>query len=142
MEWDKVSAFHSAFAHPRSRHKLNAENRSEIETQSQLKKEFDLILRRIIRESLKSISENLDSVIYYVLEQKYDVKEEEIADNIAEFSKCLQMVFGKKARTFIEEIITVNLYVKIKENHNQIQEKDFAEKIEHAKQKYIQKKKI
>jgi len=121
---------------------LKVKVQPEIEIRSQLEKEFNLILRRIIRESLKSISRNLDSVVYYVLEQKYNVKEEEIPDYILEFSKCLQMVFGKEARKYIERTITVNLYIKIREKQNQTPEKSFIGKVEHAKQRYIYKKKI
>ena len=123
---------------------MNAENRTEIEARSQLEKEFNLLLRRIINESFKDLSENFGSVIYYVLEQKYNIKEEEIPEHIAEFSRCLQMIFGKEAKIYIEKLITIKLYTKIriKQEHHQTEEKDFAERVEYAKHKYAQKKKI
>ena len=123
---------------------MNAKNRAEIEARSQLEKEFNLILRRIINESFKNVSENFGSVIYYVLEQKYNIKEEEIPDYIAEFSRCLQMIFGKEAKMYIEKLITIKLYTKnrIKREHHQMEEKDFTERVEYAKHKYAQKKKI
>ena len=121
---------------------MNVEIRSEIETRSQLEKEFNLILRRIINESLKNIGKGFDSVVYYVLNQKYNVKEEEIPEHIAEFSNCLQTVFGKEGRMFIEKIITMNLYIKIRESYDRVQEKQFIKRVEHAKYKYFQKKKI
>ena len=122
--------------------KLNIEILEEIKVRSQLEKEFNLILRRIIKESLKSISENLDSVVYYILSQKYNVEEEEIPDYVAEFSKCLEMIFGKEGKLYVQKIIIVNLYAKIGAPLSQIQKEEFIEGIESAKQKYIQKKQI
>ena len=122
--------------------KLNIEILEEIKVRSQLEKEFNLILRRIIKESLKSISENLDSVVYYILSQKYNVEEEEIPDYVAEFSKCLEMIFGKEGKLYVQKIIIVNLYAKIRTSLGQIQKEKFIERIELAKQKYIQKKQI
>ena len=122
--------------------KLNTKIFQKIEVRSQLEKEFNLILRRIIKESLKSISENLDSVVYYILSQKYNVEEEEISDYVAEFSKCLEMIFGKEGKLYIQKIIIVNLYAKIRTPLSQIQKEKFIEGIELAKQKYIQKKQI
>ena len=122
--------------------KLNIEILEEIKVRSQLEKEFNLILRRIIKESLKSISENLDSVVYYILSQKYNVEEEEIPDYVAEFSKCLEMIFGKEGKLYVQKIIIVNLYAKIRTPLSQIQKEKFIERIELAKQKYIQKKQI
>ena len=122
--------------------KLNIEILQEIKVRSQLEKEFNLILRRIIKESLKSISENLDSVVYYILSQKYNVEEEEIPDYVAEFSKCLEMIFGKEGKLYIQKMIIVNLYAKIRTPLSQAQKEKFIKGIELAKQKYIQKKQI
>lgn len=122
--------------------KLNTKIFQKIEVRSQLEKEFNLILRRIIKESLKSISENLDSVVYYILSQKYNVEEEEISDYVAEFSKCLEMIFGKEGKLYIQKMIIVNLYAKIRTPLSQAQKEKFIEGIELAKQKYIQKKQI
>ena len=122
--------------------KLNIEILQEITVRSQLEKEFNLILRRIIKESLKSISENLDSVVYYVLSQKYNVEEEQIPDHVAEFSKCLEIIFGKEGKLYIQRIIIVNLYAKIRTRLSQTQKEKFIKGIELARQKYIQKKKI
>ncbi len=122
--------------------KLNIEIFQEITVRSQLEKEFNLILRRIIKESLKSISENLDSVVYYVLSQKYNVEEEQIPDHVAEFSKCLEIIFGKEGKLYIQRIIIVNLYAKIRTPLSQTQKEKFIKGIELARQKYIQKKKI
>ena len=107
---------------------MNAENCAETEARSQLDKEFNLILRRIINESFKDLSENFGSVIYYVLEQKYNIKEEEIPEHIAEFSRCLQMIFGNEAKMYIEKLITIKLYTKtgIRQEHHQMEEKDFC----------------
>jgi len=121
---------------------LNIEILQEITVRSQLEKEFNLILRRIIKESLKSISENLDSVVYYVLSQKYNVEEEQIPDHVAEFSKCLEIIFGKEGKLYIQRIIIVNLYAKIRTPLSQTQKEKFIKGIELARQKYIQKKKI
>ena len=113
-----------------------------LEALSQLEKEFNLILRRVINESLKNIGENFNSVVYHILEQEYNIKEGGIPEHTAEFSECLQTIFGKEGRMYIEKVITINLYIKIRENHNQIQEKNFIEKVEHARHKYLEKKKI
>ena len=121
---------------------MNTKIFQKIEVRSQLEKEFNLILRRIIKESLKSISENLDSVVYYILSQKYNVEEEEIPDYVAEFSKCLEMIFGKEGKLYIQKMIIVNLYAKIRTPLSQAQKEKFIEGIELAKQKYIQKKQI
>ena len=123
---------------------MDVENSAEIETHSHLEKEFNLILCRVINESFKDLSENFGSVICYVLEQKYNVKEEEIPEYIAEFSSCLQTMLGKEARMYIEKLITVKLYTKIRirREHSQVEERDFAERVEYAKQRYIQRKKI
>jgi len=121
---------------------LNIEILSGIETRSQLENEFNLILCRVINESLKSMSKNFNSVVYYILEQKYNIKKEEIPAYTVEFSKCLQMIFGKEGRIYVERLITTKLYIKVRENHNQIQEKDFTERVQYAKQTYLRKKKI
>ena len=123
---------------------MNARNRAEVEARSQLEKEFNLILRRIINESFKDLSENFGSVIYYALKQKYNIKEEEIPEHVAEFSKCLQMIFGKEAKIYIERLITIKLYTKIriKQEHHQMEKRGFTERVEYAKNRYAQKKKI
>jgi len=122
--------------------RLNKKIRSGSATHSQLEKEFNFILRRMIDESLKSMGKTFNSVVYYTLQQKYSVKEEKIPEYVIELSKCLQMIFGKEGRVYIEKLITTRLYIKIRENHNRIQEKDFTERVEYAKQAYINKKKI
>ena len=123
---------------------MNVENIAEIEAHSQLEKEFNLILRRVINESFKDLSENFGSVIYYVLEQKYNIKEKELPEYVAEFSECLQTIFGKEAKIYIERLITIKLYTKIRirREHSRMEERDFTERVEYAKHKYIQKKKI
>jgi len=121
---------------------LNIKIRSGSIARSQLEKEFNFILRRVIDESLKSIGKTFNSVVYYTLKQKYSVKEEKIPEYTIELSRCLQMIFGKEGRMYIERLITTRLYIKIRENHNRIQEKDFTERVEYAKQVYINRKKI
>ena len=123
---------------------MNVENSAEIETYSQLEREFNLILCRVINESFKDLSENFGSVIYYVLEQKYNIKKEEIPEYIAEFSCCLQTILGKEAKIYIERLITIKLYTKIRirREHSQVEERNFTERVEHAKHRYIQKKKM
>jgi hypothetical protein len=121
---------------------LNKKIRSGSAASSQLEKEFDFILHRVIDETLRNIGRTFDSVVYYVLNQKYSVKEEDISEGTMELSKCLQMMFGKKGRVYIEKLITTRLYIKIRESHNPIQEKNFVERVEYAKQAYIKKKKI
>lgn len=121
---------------------LNVKAHQEIENSSQLEKEFNLILIRVTRESLKSIGKNFDSVVYYVLKQKYNVDEEEIPKHTTEFSKCLETIFGKEGKMYVEKIITVNLYIKIRESHDQVVERDFSERVEHARRKYLEKKLI
>ena len=123
---------------------MNIENIAETEVRSQLEKEFNLILRRIINESFKDLSENFGSVIYYALEQTYNIKEEEIPEYVAEFSSCLQTLLGEKAGIYIERLISIKLYAKIKirEEHSQVEERNFTERVEYAKHKYIQKKKM
>jgi len=116
----------------------------EIDVHSQLEKEFNLILRRIINESFKDLSENFGSVIYHALEQKYNIKEEEIPEYIAEFSSGLEMILGEKAKMYIERLITIKLYTKIRirREHSQMEERDFTERVEYAKHRYIQRKKM
>ena len=123
---------------------MNIENIAETEVRSQLEKEFNLILRRIINESFKDLSENFGSVIYHALEQTYNIKEEEIPEYVAEFSSCLQTMLGKEAKRYIERLISIKLYAKIKirEEHSQVEERNFTERVEYAKQRYIQRKKI
>ena len=121
---------------------LNVKAHQEIENSSQLEKEFNLILIRVTRESLKSIGKNFDSVVYYVLKQKYNVDEEEIPKHTTEFSKCLETIFGKEGKMYVEKIITVNLYIKIRDTYNEVVERDFSERVEHARRKYLEKKLI
>jgi hypothetical protein len=121
---------------------LNTKFHSGSAPCSQLEKEFNFILHRVIDETLRSIGKTFDSVVYYVLNQKYSVNGEDISESTMALSKCLQMMFGKEGRVYIEKLITTRLYIKIRESHNPIQEKNFIERVEHAKQAYIKKKKI
>ena len=121
---------------------MNKEVHPKIENQFMLEREFNVILCRIIEESLKKVGENVNSVIYYVLKHGYGIEEEEIPEHIEEFSECIEIIFGKEGRTYIEKIITSNLYLKIKGEHGFAKGKNFAQKVNNARHTYIKRKQI
>ncbi len=74
--------------------------------------EFDKLLLSAIDEALSSLGESVKQSIYFHIEKKFSVTRNEIPENLAEFQRGLEKIFGTGAR-FIEILIMKNLHSKI-----------------------------
>ena len=74
--------------------------------------EFDKLLVSAIDDALTSLGESVKQSIYFHIENKFNVARNEIPENLEEFQRGLEKIFGTGAR-FIEIWIMKNLHTKI-----------------------------
>ena len=75
-------------------------------------REFDKLLLNAIDEALNSLGESVKQSIYFHIENKFSVARNEIPENLVEFQRGLEKIFGTGAQ-FIEILIMKNLHSKI-----------------------------
>jgi hypothetical protein len=78
---------------------------------------FNEILLSSIDESLVALGESIKTSVYFHMEANYNIKKDQIPDNLEKFSDGLEKIFGVGAR-YLEVLFMKELYLKIKENSN------------------------
>jgi hypothetical protein len=109
----------------------------------QNKPSFNEILLSSIDESLVALGENIKTSVYFHMEATYNIKREQIPNNLKKFSDGLEKIFGVGAR-YLEVLFMKELYLKIKENSDwsdaelAVSEVKFSDYVAIVKNKYEQ----
>ncbi len=100
------------------------------------KPSFEKILREAIDEGLASLGESSKQAIYFHLEKGFNIKKQEIPNNIEAFSFAVEKIFGIGAN-FLETLILKGLYEKtgLKGEEDSFKGLTFAENVVAIKQK-------
>ena len=88
-------------------------------------KSFEEILLEAVDEALASLGESAKQSIYYHLEEKFKIPQEEIPNRIEDFVEGLEKIFGIGAR-FLEILIMKKLYDRIGKPLEWNEDKEFA----------------
>jgi hypothetical protein len=75
-------------------------------------KEFDKLLLEAIDEALSSLGESIKPMIYFHLEQRFNIRRDEIPARIDDLSNALEHIFGFGAQQ-LEILFMKHLYAKI-----------------------------
>jgi len=92
--------------------------------------DFDKLLLEAVDEGLASIGESPKQAIYFHLRQSFNIKKQEIPQNIEAFILAVEKIFGIGA-TFLEALILKALYEKtgIKGKEDSFKGLTFAETV-------------
>lgn len=73
---------------------------------------FTKALLAAIDQGLSSLGDSPKQAIFYHLESSFQLKREEIPQNLTEFKQALDRIFGPGA-TYLEKLISKSLYEKL-----------------------------
>lgn len=73
---------------------------------------FSKVLLAAVEESLSSLGDSPKQAILFHLESSFKIKKEHIPENITEFTKALEKIFGPGA-AYLEKLIVKRLYEKL-----------------------------
>lgn len=75
-------------------------------------KDFKNILLAAVEEGLSSLGDSPKQAILFHLEASFKIKKERIPENLQEFEKALETIFGPGTQ-FLEKLIVKRLYEKL-----------------------------
>jgi hypothetical protein len=107
----------------------------------QNKPRFNEILLSSIDESLVALGESIKTSVYFHMEATYNIKKDQIPNNLEKFSDGLEKIFGVGAR-YLEVLFMKELYLKLKENSDwsdaelAVSEVKFSDYVTIVKNKY------
>lgn len=87
---------------------------------------FSKALLSAVEESLSSLGDSPKQAILFHLESSFKIKKEHIPENITEFAKALEKIFGPGA-AYIEKLIVKCLYEKLGLESEEVESLDFLE---------------
>ena len=93
---------------------------------------FSKMLVSAVEESLSSLGDSPKQAILFHIENSFKIKKESIGDNVTEFTKALEGIFGPGA-SYLEKLILKNLCQKLGlefENGNDL---DFLQRVDSVK---------
>jgi hypothetical protein len=88
--------------------------------------DFSKILLAAVEESLSSLGDSPKQAILFHLESSFNIKKEHIPENITEFTKALEEIFGPGA-TYLERLIVKRLNEKLGLESQETANLDFLE---------------
>ena len=101
-------------------------------------KEFDEILLSAIDNALISLGESVKKSIYYHLEEQFQLKRNQIPNQLNKFQKAIEQIFGSGAR-FLEILIMKNLYLKAGVTVSMEEKVSFIDYVKELKHIYMEK---
>lgn len=106
------------------------------------KQDFDKLLLEAVDEALSSLGESSKQAIYFHLEERSNVKKQEIPHKIAAFADGIERIFGLGA-DFLKILIMKQLNKKVGQSLKWPESKDltFIEYVAAAKRSFLWKKK-
>jgi hypothetical protein len=100
---------------------------------------FSEILLAAVEESLSSLGNSPKQAILFHLEVSFNIKKEHIPENITEFAKALEKIFGLGA-VYLEKLIVKRLYEKLGLEFEDAKSRDFLECVDNVKKHLPHKK--
>ena len=94
--------------------------------------DFSEILLAAVEESLSSLGNSPKQAILFHLETSFNIKKEHIPENITEFAKALEKIFGPGA-LYLEKLIVKRLYEKLGLEFENVESRDFLECVDQVK---------
>jgi len=95
---------------------------------------FSKILLAAIDESLSSLGDSPKQAILFHLEDSFKIKKEQIPENITEFAKALEKIFGPGA-SYLEKLIVKRLHEKLGLDFENAESRDFLEHVDNVKKR-------
>jgi len=74
--------------------------------------DFERFLLEAVDEGLSSLGESSKQAVYYHLEKGFKIKKHEIPNNVEDFEKAIEKIFGMGA-SFLEILIMKRLFEKV-----------------------------
>jgi hypothetical protein len=99
---------------------------------------FSEILLAAVEESLSSLGNSPKQAILFHLETSFKIKKERIPENITEFAKALEKIFGPGA-SYLEKLIVKRLYEKLGLKFEHEESRDFLESVDDVKKRLLHK---
>lgn len=97
-------------------------------------KRFSEVLLAAIDESLSSLGDSPKQAILFHLETSFKIKKERIPENITEFAKALEKIFGPGAN-YLEKLILTHLSQKLGLKFESLEVENFPELVEGIKKR-------
>lgn len=95
---------------------------------------FDKVLLDAVEESLSSLGDSPKQAILFHLESSFNIKKEHIPENLTEFTKALEKIFGPGA-TYLEKLISKRLNEKLGLEPQEEQNIDFLERLNQVRKR-------
>jgi hypothetical protein len=95
---------------------------------------FSKILLAAVEESLSSLGNSPKQAILFHLEDSFKIKKEHIPENITEFAKALEKIFGPGA-LYLEKLIVKRLYENLGLEFEDVESRDFLECVDQVKKR-------
>ena len=99
---------------------------------------FSKILLSAVEESLSSLGDSPKQAILFHLENSFQIKKERIPENMTEFAKALERIFGPGA-SYLEKLIVKRLYEKLDLEYENGETVDFLERVDSVKRRLMPK---
>lgn len=100
---------------------------------------FRQILLEAVDESLSSLGDSPKQAVLFHLECSFKIKKERIPDNITEFTKALEKIFGPGA-SCLEKLILKRLHEKLGLESEEAQSWNFLEYVHDVKENFSRAK--
>jgi hypothetical protein len=99
-------------------------------------KHFQKTFLEAVEEGLSSLGESPKQAILFHLENSFKIKREEIPENLTEFQKALEKIFGP-GTPYLERLILKKFYEKLnlRFENSEVERLDFLNNIENLKKR-------
>ena len=91
------------------------------------------ILLEAVEEGLSSLGDSPKQAIFFHLETSFEISKDNIPTNLTEFSKALEKIFGPGA-LYLEKLIAKRLYAKLGLKFEDVENWNFLEYVNNAKE--------
>ena len=95
----------------------------------------DIILAAV-EDGLSSLGDSPKQAIIFHLETSFNIKKEQIPENLTEFTKALEKIFGPGA-SYLEKLIVKNLSEKLGLELENLENTDFLDSVESLKKRLL-----
>jgi len=95
----------------------------------------DIILAAV-EDGLSSLGDSPKQAIIFHLETSFNIKKEQIPENLTEFTKALEKIFGPGA-SYLEKLIVKNLYERFGLELESLENTDFLDSVESLKKRLL-----
>ena len=97
---------------------------------------FSKIFLAAIEDGLSSLGESPKQAIIFHLENTFNIEKERIPENLTEFTRALEKIFGP-GTSYLEKLIIKNLFEKLGLESENMENTDFLNSVESLKRKLL-----